>query len=163
MATDETREMDEVARDLARTRSELDQTLDELGRRLDPENLRSEARTYVRGRLADVRERASAFTSEHAVAALGTLAALTALATLARRRRARAFDAEHAVQMLLEANGLDSERVAAAIGRPRAPGGRRIAVLAAVAGLAWAAVAAGRDAAPRRQEARPRRRPPVLA
>lgn len=163
MPTDETREMEEVARDLARTRSELDQTLDELGRRLDPENLRSEARTYVRNRWDDVRERVSAFTSEHATATLGTLAALVALATLARRRRARALDLERAVRTLLEENGFDAERVASAVGRPRPSVGRRVAMLAAVAGLGWAAATAGRGTTPPRRAARAHRRPPVLA
>lgn len=162
MATDETREMDDVARHLSRTRSQLDQTLDELGRRLDPEHLRSEATTYVRDRVARLRERAAAFTSEHAGASLGAVAALTALATLARRRRSRAFDAERAVRTLLQANGLEPGRPDFAPSRGRGSAGRRVAMLAALAGLAWTVISAGRDTASSRRTSHGRSRPPVL-
>lgn len=161
MSTDQSREMDDVARHLARTRSQLDRTLDELGRRLDPDNLRSEAKTYVRDRFVQVRERASAFTSEHAVASLGALAALTALATMVRRRNSHGRDVERALRTLLEANGLDPGEITVA--RPTS-GGRRVAMLAAIAGLGWAAIAAGRGTSTAAQRpSRPRRRPPLLA
>jgi hypothetical protein len=91
MATDETQQMDEVAEDLARTRTELSQTLDELGTKLNPENIKSEARNFVRDKYDEVRRTVADFTSEHAYASLGAVAAVTATTTIVRRRRKRGF------------------------------------------------------------------------
>src|SRR3954471_23939455 len=152
MATDETQEMDEVAEDLARTREELGQTLDELGTKLSPDNIKSEARTYLRDKVDEVRHTVSEFTSEHAFASLGAVAALTATTTIIRRRRRRGFGRNAQIRALLAGMAVAAQRPDATNGLgqinfpsngfdslPRARSGARLGMVIAVLGVVTAA------------------------
>lgn len=93
------REPEDVEREIAHARFELDSTLEELGRRLDPEHIRSEAKTYLHQKASALRHGATRLAEEHPAVVLGALVGVVALVSLSRRRGARALADEREAQM----------------------------------------------------------------
>lgn len=95
---EDTRTPAEIHHEIQRTRADLDDTIDALGRRLRPQRLFWEARHRVEPPVRDAGHRAAAGARDHkgALIAAGAVAGLFLLRRLAKRRRAkkRAFPSE---------------------------------------------------------------------
>lgn len=89
MATQDTRDPDEVAGEIARTREELDETLEELGRKLSPDRLKGEARSFVHDKIHSARDKVTGVGRDYPMVALAALGSAVAVATVFRHRRAR--------------------------------------------------------------------------